>query len=130
MQDSFLLDTHAFLWAIEGNSQLSKRVRGLFASANTLLVSVASIWEIALKNDKGKLDASAAVIDEAMEQYGLVELPVRTAHVRLSSSLPKSASHKDPFDRLIVAQAISEQIPLVTNDASLRREYRGVEFVW
>lgn len=114
-----------------GSEKLSKKVRGLFADErSSLLLSVASVWEIALKSDKGKIQAPAELVDEAIAAFRIEELPVQTRHVRNVSLLPLLPGHKDPFDRLIAAQAISEGVPLVTNDSRLRRHYSGLSVVW
>lgn len=110
---------------------MSRKVRLLFADEEaSLLLSVASVWEIALKSDKGKIVAPADVVDNAMAAFRIEELPVRTGHVRRASLLPATPDHKDPFDRLIAAQAILEGVPLVTNDGSLRRHYKGLSTIW
>jgi PIN domain nuclease of toxin-antitoxin system len=128
---AFLLDTHTFLWLMSGSGKLSKKARALFADERAfLLLSVASVWEIALKSDKGKIVAPAELVDDAIAAFRIEELPVRTSHVRRASLLPVIEGHKDPFDRLIAAQAILEDVPLVTNDAWLRRHYEGLSIIW
>lgn len=116
---------------MSGSERLSKKVRTVFADETALLLlSVASVWEIALKSDKGKIVAPADLVDDAINAFRIEELPVKTGHVRRASQLPAIPEHKDPFDRLIAAQAILEGVPLVTNDASLRRHYEGLSTVW
>ncbi len=131
MDGSFLLDTHAFLWAMFDSSKLSRRVRTLFGNEEvTLLLSAASVWEIALKSEKGKIEAGADQVDEAIEAFRIKELPIRSAHIRRASLFPAVEGHKDPFDRLIAAQAVSEHVPLVSKDAWLRRNYADLAVIW
>lgn len=128
---TYLIDTHTFVWAVFDPSKLSRKVRVLFEDTETqLILSVASIWEIALKADKGKIDAPAGLVDKALAAFRIAELPIRTVHVRQASMLPIREGHKDPFDRLIVAQALSEHLPLITNDALLKRHYQSLEITW
>ncbi len=112
-------------------AKLSKTVRELFQNErSTLLLSAASVWEIALKSDKGKIDILPDDVDEAILAFKIEELPVRVAHVRQASLFPALEGHKDPFDRLIAAQAVYEGICLVTKDSWLRRGYKGLSVIW
>lgn len=116
---------------MSGSEKLSKKVRALFDDEQaSLLLSVASVWEMALKSDKGKIEAPADLVDDAIAGFRIQELPVRTGHVRRASLLPVLPGHKDPFDRLIAAQAILEGVPLVTNDSWLRRHCGGLSTFW
>jgi PIN domain nuclease of toxin-antitoxin system len=112
-----LLDTHVFLWAIAGAPQLKARDRKVILDAEVVYVSAASIWEIAIKARLGKLDADPVAVAAAIESSGFVELPVRAAHAAKVSDLPMI--HNDPFDRLLVAQAITEPLRLLTRDPVL-----------
>jgi PIN domain nuclease of toxin-antitoxin system len=89
---------------------VSRRIR----SAEAVLVSAASAWEIAIKAGLGKIEVNASFA-EAVADYGFGELPIRFAHAELVRSLP--ALHRDPFDRMLVAQAIVEGLTIVTRDA-------------
>jgi PIN domain nuclease of toxin-antitoxin system len=114
-----------------GSPKLSRKVRHLFEDESTgLFLSAASLWEIALKSDKGKIHAPLDEIDESILAFGIKELPVRTVHVRQAWMLPRVEGHKDPFDRLIAAQAIFEGMPLVTHDPWLLRHYTELATVW
>ncbi|MBN2196993.1 MAG: type II toxin-antitoxin system VapC family toxin [Polyangiaceae bacterium] len=114
-----LLDTHALLWALEGGDDLSPRARRLIESAsNEVLVSVVSAWEIAVKREQGRLsvpdDLAMAVADA-----GFLQRLVRFADCERLASLP--AIHRDPFDRMLVCQALEDGIPLVTKDEVVAR---------
>lgn len=125
-----LLDTHVFLWWNEGSPRLSKRASGLLADPeNTLLLSAASVWEIVLKVRTGKLQLPSAARDYVparMAHYGIEPLPITLAHVLASEPLP--FHHRDPFDRILVAQAQVERLPLITQDP-LVRQY-SVKTIW
>ena len=115
-----LLDTHVLLWALGGPKRLPKEVRAAVESPdNEVLFSAASIWEIAIKTQIGRANFKVSpdeIIQAALES-GFSELPVRADHGARSASLP--LHHRDPFDRLLVAQAISEPCRLITADAVL-----------
>ena len=127
---ALLLDTHAYLWFIAGDERLPKRARERIADPNADLVfSVASLSEIAIKHSLGKLDLTvpfAAFVTEQIRRDDLHILPIRTAHLVEMTGLP--FHHRDPFDRLIVAQAIAEDVPVMTQDPQFRRY--PVEAVW
>lgn len=106
-----LLDTHAFLWWDEGTlpAKVVRRIR----AAEEVLVSAASAWEVAIKAGLGKI-AVRGSFAEAVADYGFRELPVGFAHAELVRTLP--LIHRDPFDRILVAQAIVEGLTIVTRD--------------
>ncbi len=112
-----LLDTHTLLWWRDDSPRLSSRARSEIADAtNEILVSVATLWEISIKRVLGKLsfpDDLEEVVRE--ESFGLV--PISFQHLRRLEILP--GLHRDPFDRMLVAQALTEGVPLVTNDRAL-----------
>jgi PIN domain nuclease of toxin-antitoxin system len=112
-----LLDTHTLLWWRDDSPRLSSRARSEIADAtNEILVSVATLWEISIKRVLGKLsfpDDLEEVVRE--ESFGLV--PISFQHPRRLETLP--GLHRDPFDRMLVAQALTEGAPLVTNDRAL-----------
>jgi PIN domain nuclease of toxin-antitoxin system len=114
-----LLDTHVFLWAVTGSSKLKASSRRLIESADEVYVSAASIWEITIKSRLGKLDADTTELVAAIATSGFVELPVRSVHAAATHRLP--LHHNDPFDRLLVAQAMSEPLRLLSADAILGR---------
>lgn len=114
-----LLDTHVLLWALAGHSRLTPGTRTTIANPrNEVFVSAATFWEIAIKRALGKLHTPDNLIAE-IALAGLIELPVTFQHGRLAAELP--LHHKDPFDRMLVAQAQAEGLMLVTDDATLQR---------
>ncbi|CAB3766973.1 twitching motility protein PilT [Burkholderia sp. MSh2] len=114
-----LLDTHVFLWIVTNDPKLSARARKLISAADERFVSSASIWEVAIKSGLGKLDIGVNRLIRAIGASGIRELPVRTVHGAAVRDLPHH--HRDPFDRLLVAQARHEPLQLVTADAHLAR---------
>ena len=112
-----LLDTHIFLWAISGSAQLKGPGRALIQSADAVYVSAASIWEIAIKAGLGKIDANPDELVATIGESGFEELPVRAIHTAYVARLP--THHGDPFDRLLIAQALHEPLHLVTADRVL-----------
>jgi PIN domain nuclease of toxin-antitoxin system len=111
-----LLDTHILLWALGSPLKLSKETRRLIDTSG-VYVSAASIWEISIKASLGKLTADPADILDAIEPAGLVMLPVLGEHAAKVARLPPR--HKDPFDRILIAQAMTEPMILLTNDEAL-----------
>ena len=117
-----LLDTHVLLWAAGQDDRLSPAARRLLERpGNELVFSAASLWEVALKRQGGRSDfgADPAVLRRTLLESGYVELPITGIHAAATSTLPPI--HKDPFDRLLLAQAITEGMTLVTADKVLSR---------
>jgi PIN domain nuclease of toxin-antitoxin system len=114
-----LLDTHIFLWAVAGSPQLKPAARRLIESADEVYVSAASIWEVAIKARLGKIEVDPKDLAEAIAASGFVELPVTAAHAAGVAHL--DLHHNDPFDRLLVAQALAEPLRLLTVDAVLAK---------
>jgi PIN domain nuclease of toxin-antitoxin system len=112
-----LLDTQAFLWWMDASPKLSVRARRAIADpANEVCVSVASAWEIAIKRSLGKLRTPAGV-GSALESEGFALLPIKLGHAEALESLPWH--HRDPFDRMLIAQAKVEGVDLVSRDAEI-----------
>jgi PIN domain nuclease of toxin-antitoxin system len=109
-----LLDTHAFIWWDDG--KLPQPVVRRIQRADQVLVSAVTAWEISIKASLGKLIARASVAD-ALEDYGFLELPVRAIHTDALRALPPL--HRDPFDRMLVAQASVENLAIVSRDGTL-----------
>ena len=125
---AFLVDTQATLWFLTDDPQLSSRAKtSMEDPAHLLLVSSATIWEAAIKSGLGKLRAPTD-LPAVLEAEGFVELPVRSTHAWRVQALPRLPDHKDPFDRLLVAQALIEGHPIISGDAHLDRY--GITRVW
>ena len=113
---SYLLDTHAFIWWLENSKQLSPHARGLIANPNAnVYVSHASLWEIAIKQSIGRLEFPVELLDSLLDDNGFELLTIKTAHIIQSSTLP--LHHRDPFDRLLIAQAQIESFGLISKDS-------------
>ena len=125
-----LLDTHAFLWWNDARPELSKRAYALLSNPrNTLVLSVVSAWELVLKTQTGKLELPeppSVYVPTRVAHYGIEMLEVTLRHVLRSESLP--LLHRDPFDRLLIAQSLAEEIPILTSDPQIRRY--PVEVLW
>ena len=120
-----LLDTHTYLWAIQGGSSLSSMVIDLVEDPdNSLIISIASIWEIAIKLSLKKLELDfpfTEVASKIPESHGLTVLPITPEHLGTVADL--DFHHRDPFDRLLVALCMIEHLPLVSRD----RAFDGYE---
>lgn len=125
-----LLDTHAFLWWITDNPRISPRMRDVVQDAeNELYLSAASGWEIAIKAQLGRLQLPSepdVYLVRQMSLNAIRPLPITMRHAFFVCGLPDI--HKDPFDRMIVAQSILEQMPLLTNDGNIPKY--GIEVIW
>ena len=114
----FLLDTHTLLWCFSDDSSLGPRARRLIKDgSNEILVSAASAWEIATKVRLGKLPTGeelVADLDRYLAQLGCDALPISLEHAVRAGRLP--GEHRDPFDRMLIAQAQTENLPIVSND--------------
>ena len=114
-----LLDTHVFLWAVAGSPLLRPAARRLIEGADEVYVSAASIWEVAIKARLGKMEADPQEVAAAIDASGFLELPVSAAHAAGVARL--DLHHHDPFDRLLVAQALAEPLKLLTADEVLAK---------
>jgi len=125
-----LLDTQIALWALTDSPRLSERARMLILSADaTVFFSAASIWEIAIKHRlaRGDMPVSGAEADRLFREAGYVELPVMAVHATATETLP--GHHADPFDRMLIAQALHEPLRLLTHDRQLLAYGGSIEFV-
>ncbi len=126
----YLLDTHAFLWWAFDAPELSAKARALLAdSANVVFVSSASAWEIATKHRLDRLPAAAVLVQDLagwVQKTGFSELPIGIGHAQRAGAFPQP--HPDPFDRMIAAQSLAEQLPVIGRDRVLLDF--GVQLVW
>ena len=112
---NLLLDTHAFLWAIDNDPQLSQKAREAIINGNNVVfVSAATAWEISIKKAIGKLQVPNGDYLEELKVHRFTPLAITTEHALAVENLP--SHHKDPFDRILVAQAQLENLTLVTRD--------------
>ncbi len=125
-----LLDTHTFLWFVWDDPQLSLTAKGAIESdKNEIYLSAATPWETSIKVSTGKLSIGQDVVPffaEHMDINNIVLLPILLAHIGIVSTMP--FHHKDPFDRLLIAQSLIEQMPLISADSVFDRY--GVERIW
>jgi PIN domain nuclease of toxin-antitoxin system len=125
-----LLDTHTLLWFVDASPNLSDRARELIDEpANQKVVSIVSLWEIALKHSLGRLALSLPLnqyIATHLTPSKVELLPIEIAHILTFAQMPWH--HRDPFDRILVAQAITEAIPIISVDATL--DAYGVQRLW
>lgn len=123
MTDSLLLDTSLVIWILTGSNQVSSRAkRAIFTASASLTVSIVSVWEIVLKYQAGKLQLSedmGEAIDQILYRSPWDILPVRAGHLTQVLSLP--SIHKDPFDRILIAQALQEGMCIVTPDEKIAK---------
>ena len=124
-----LLDTHAFLWFNAGDSRLSRKARGAMESDDAeLLLSAASVWEMAIKASLGRLTLPMPVAEYVAGKMedGFRMLPVEWDHAAAVQAMP--FHHHDPFDRLLIAQAAAEKLPIITGDRIFRTY--GADVIW
>lgn len=115
-----LIDTHLLLWWLAGGVRLPRRARGFLAdTSNQVFFSAASIWEVSIKAALGKIEADPNEMLVALRWGGFEELPVTGRHASAVMRLP--AHHRDPFDRMLVAQSLVESLVLLTDDRVLSR---------
>jgi len=122
-----LLDTHIYLWVVKNDRRLTKTVRRKIADADEVYISSATIWEAAIKVKLGKLDVDIDALTDAISESGFTELSITARHAAHVTQLPDL--HRDPFDRILVAQAISEPLRLLSCDGILKQYSDLVEIV-
>jgi len=115
---NLLLDTHAVIWFLDGRDELQREAREAIEVADRVYVSAASIWELATKVARGRLDAPSD-FPARLVDLGMLPLALEWEHARVAGGLP--LHHRDPFDRMLVAQAIVERLTIVTRDEAIRR---------
>ena len=115
MSRPLLLDTHALIWALSAPRRLPAKVAAVLREPDTdVYVSAVSTWEIVIKSALGKIDADLPAIVSAARAADFDELPITIAHTERLRALP--THHRDPFDRLLIAQALEERLTIVTHD--------------
>ncbi|MDR0587755.1 MAG: type II toxin-antitoxin system VapC family toxin [Burkholderiales bacterium] len=125
----YLLDTHAAIWALEDINKLSRAAAAVVEDTACLLfISIASAWEIAIKISIGKLDFAGGCANfiAQMEQNGIIVLPITGKHLQGVETLP--AIHRDPFDRLLIATAQSENLTIISADENFQKY--NIRCVW
>ena len=127
----YLLDTCALIDMLFKPERLSTKARAVLEGGNSLAVSIASFWEIMIKQQIGKLgirQTSAQDLKAACVTLDIEVLQTEIKYIDLIRSLPRYKDHGDPFDRLIICQALSEKLPLITSDGKMSRY--GVQVIW
>ncbi len=117
MKNRYLVDTHTLIWSFENNKKLPQKTKDIIDDANNeIFVSIASFWEIAIKISNGKLDLSVSLTQliEDVTLRNIQILPINPSHVLKVETLP--FHHKDPFDRIIIAQSLTENIIIISID--------------
>jgi len=125
----YLLDTHALIWYANNDDQLSPSALSLITDPrNTCYISIASLWEMTIKSSLGKLDLKTGIGNFAMLalQNGIRVTSININHLEVYETLP--LHHKDPFDRILIAQSISDNIPLISKDKIFKTYLSSV--VW
>jgi PIN domain nuclease of toxin-antitoxin system len=122
-----MLDTHVYLWWLQDHPKLSTEARTLIGDATEVYVSSASIWEASIKAGIGKLDVDVEALVAEIACSGFSELQVSARHVLAVRGLPDI--HNDPFDRILIAQAICEPLRFLTHDGKLKGYSQLVEIV-
>jgi len=116
-----LLDTHFAFWWQTGDPRVTEEVRSVVDAADETFVSSVSLWELTIKAGLGKVRIDLPAFAEQVESMGFTWLPIENAHILTLTLLPSFDDHRDPFDRLLVAQSMSEPIILLTVDGKLGR---------
>jgi PIN domain nuclease of toxin-antitoxin system len=117
-----ILDTHAFLWALAGDARMSRRARDTFTGPTGLTLSIASVWEILIKVQSGKLKLprpAGPYVLRKLAENGIEMLPISIDHLLALERLPRL--HRDPFDRMLIAQSMEEGWPIITADPMFKQ---------
>ena len=124
----YIIDTHALLWYLRNSSELSEKARQIIDNEEQIFTSIASLWEIAIKQSIGKLDLEYSIsqIKNLCKQKSISVFPIASRHLDELISLPNH--HNDPFDRLIICQAKSENLTIITRDTIIPKY--PVKTVW
>ena len=114
----YLLDTHAFLWYLLGDNNLAKKAKDIIDTKENLYFSIVSLWEIAIKINIGKLQIYRPIEDlfKELQFINIPILPIINKDIELYSSLTLPSNHRDPFDRMLIVQAINGSLTLISRD--------------
>lgn len=125
---TLLLDTHALIWFLDNDTRLPASIRTQIETTPTVFVSIASLWEISIKANIGKLDLSApfSTIESNLIALGITQLPITFKDLEIYLSLP--LHHRDPFDRILIAQAINYSLTFVSQDTQI--DAYAVQRIW
>ena len=126
---ALLLDTHVILWMAQEPDRLPMGIHNKLNSEDTLLFSYASVWEIAIKSALGKIELHWPLhefVDLAIDKHALQMLQISLPHIYHTQQLP--LHHRDPFDRLLIAQSVVESIPIISSDSIF--DAYGIERIW
>ena len=124
-----ILDTHAFLWALAGDARMSRLARDTFAGPTGLSLSIASVWEILIKVQSGKLNLprpAGPYLISRLAENRIKTLPISIDHLLALDRLP--THHRDPFDRMLIAQSLEENLPVITADPWFK--HYPIQVVW
>jgi len=124
-----ILDTHAFLWGMAGDRRMSQKAQDVFVGPSDLVLSIASIWEILIKVQLRKLslpEPAGPYVIRKMADNRIETLPIELDHLLAFEGL--ALHHRDPFDRMLIAQAVEENLPIVSGDPFFSRY--PVEVIW
>jgi PIN domain nuclease of toxin-antitoxin system len=127
--ERYLLDTHVAIWLFRDDKKLSERSKRVFCNiSNSIYISIASIWELAIKISIGKMNFTGKVpkFVELVEDNNITILPIETSYLSILDILP--SIHRDPFDRILIATAMAEQMTLISADENIARY--NVPLIW
>jgi PIN domain nuclease of toxin-antitoxin system len=130
MRNSYLLDTHALIWFLADDPILLSETKSIISEpSNSILVSTATLWEIAIKVNLGKLELNVgfSYLANILTKHRIGIIQIEFEHILSLMNLENI--HRDPFDRIIIAQSITEGLPIITKDKKIAR-YKGVEVIW
>lgn len=122
-----LLDTHIYLWWLADSPKLSSTAKYTIATATAVYISSASIWEAGIKISAGKLEANIDDLIDGIQANGFIELPITSKHSKQATQLPDI--HRDPFDRMLVAQTLCEPLRLLTADEQVVKYSELVDLI-
>ena len=120
---NYLLDTQAVIWSLDDDPRLSQTAKDVIEDTNnTIYITIVSLWEIAIKRSIGKLKLTASLkdIQNLVSSKVVSILPLTVSHLEILEGLPYKDKHRDPFDRLIISQAITENLTLISSDAHFK----------